>query len=121
MDAWPFLDLLAALSLPGMVRLKAVIGDQLVGFILGEPKPLRQMAWIATIAVLPEYRGRGIGSSLLVACEAALTQPRIRLSVRASNEIALKMYTTFHYHQVGLWPRYFRDGEDAIVMEKLRD
>ena len=70
-DAWPLLDMLGVLTLPNVVRLKAVVGEQMVGFIAGDIRRVENVAWIATIGVLPEYRRRGIGTALLQACERA--------------------------------------------------
>jgi ribosomal-protein-alanine N-acetyltransferase len=75
-DAWPLWDLVGVLTLPNIVRLRAVVDDQMVGFIAGDVRPLEKLAWIATIAVLPEYRGRGIGRALLQACEQRLNVDR---------------------------------------------
>ena len=44
--------------------------------------------------------------------------PRMRLSVRKSNERAISLYERRGYVQVGQWPRYYRGGEDALIMEK---
>jgi ribosomal-protein-alanine N-acetyltransferase len=119
-DAWPLWDLIGVLTLPNVVRLKAVTGDRMVGFIAGDLRPSEQMAWIATVGVLPEYRGRGIGEALIRACEEQLDIPTIRLSVRLSNEGAVRLYQRLGYQRVGIWPNYYLDGEDAVVMEKQR-
>ena len=118
-DAWPFLDLIAVLTFGGVVRLKAVENGEMIGFIAGDPRPHEGLAWIATIAVLPEHRGRGIGCALLEACESQLRQPRIRLSVRPSNHEAIRMYQNAGYRSINHWQHYYDDGEDALVMEKL--
>ena len=117
-DAWPLWDLIGVLTLPDVVRLKAVIDGEMVGFVAGDIRPARRMAWIATIAVLPELRGRGIGAALLQACEALLNVPSIRLNVRASNRDAIRFYRVAGYQHIGAWPGYYQDGEDALVMEK---
>ena len=120
-DAWPLFDLIAVLTFPDVVRLKAVDEDQLVGFIAGDPRPSQGFSWIATIAVLPEYRQRGIGRALLLACEAQLRTPRIKLSVRASNQVAINLYEKQGYRTTDTWHAYYNDGENAIVMEKSKD
>ncbi len=49
-DSWPLLDLIGVLSLPNIVRLKAVISDQMIGFVAGDKKS-SDLGWIATIGV----------------------------------------------------------------------
>ena len=119
-DAWPLLDLIAVLSFPGVIRLKAVVGDQMIGFIAGDPRPSEGFSWIATLGVLPEYRGKGFGRALLEACEAQVATERIRLSVRASNLDPIRMYEKAGYRLVDRWFHYYDDGEDALIMEKNR-
>ena len=119
-DAWPLLDLIAVLTWPEVVRLKAVEDGQMVGFIAGDPRPSEGMAWIATIGVLPEYQRRGIGRALLRACEDRLKETRVRLCVRASNQAAISMYLQEGYLSVDTWGTYYNDGENALVMEKIR-
>jgi len=117
-DAWPIFDLIAVLTFPDVVRLKAIEDGHMVGFIAGDPRPLQGFSWIATIAVLPDYQRKGIGRSLLHACEEQLKTPRLRLSVRASNQAAITLYERESYRTTDIWKGYYNDGEDAIVMEK---
>jgi ribosomal-protein-alanine N-acetyltransferase len=117
-DAWPLLDLIGILTFPNIIRLKAVCDGQMVGFVAGDIKHSERLAWIATIGVLPEYRGRGIGAALLRACEEKLEVPVIRLVVRESNLTAIRLYERFGYAMMGKWRKYYSDGEDGTVMEK---
>jgi len=117
-DAWPLWDIIGVLAFPNVIRLKAVCDGQTVGFIAGDLRPAERLAWIATIGVLPEYRRRGIGTALLQACEESTHLPRVRLNVRVSNDEAIRLYKQLGYMQVGLWPRYYQDGEDALILEK---
>ncbi len=117
-DAWSLLDLLAVLSYPDVIRLKALAEGKMIGFIAGDPRPKEGFSWIATVGVLPEYRRQGVGRALLRACEAKLPTPLARLSVRVSNFGAIHLYETEGYRTIDLWRGYYRDGGDAIVMEK---
>ncbi|HEX7976180.1 MAG TPA: GNAT family N-acetyltransferase [Anaerolineales bacterium] len=117
-DAWPLWDLIGVLTLPNVVRLKAMVDGQMAGFIAGDIRTSQHMAWIATVGVLPEYRGRGIGEALMRACEGSLTVPTVRLNVRISNQPAIRLYLNLGYQKVGVWPGYYQDGEEALVMEK---
>ena len=119
-DAWPLWDLIGVLTLPNVVRLKAVQDSTMVGFIAGDLRPTQNLAWIATLGVLPEYRGQGIGKALLQKCEERLFVPRINLNVRASNQAAIQLYLNSGYQKAGIWPVYYQDGEDALLMEKAR-
>lgn len=119
-DAWPLFDLVAVLTFPDVVRLKAIEDGQMVGFVAGDERSRENLAWIATIGVLPGYQRRGIGRALLHACEFRLKLERIRLCVRPSNESAISMYRQEGYLDVDSWPRYYDDGESALVMEKIR-
>jgi ribosomal-protein-alanine N-acetyltransferase len=118
-DAWPLLDMLGVLTLPHVVRLKAVDGEQVVGFVAGDVRRLQNVAWIATICVHPDWQGRRIGAQLLEECEGQVGVRTVKLSVRASNEAALRLYRRMGYQQTGTWPRYYKGGEDAVVMEKI--
>jgi ribosomal protein S18 acetylase RimI-like enzyme len=119
-DAWPLLDLMAVLTFPEVVRLKAVIDGKMVGFIAGDPRRSEEMAWIATLGVLPEYRRQGIARALLLECENRLKFARLRLCVRMENTGAILLYEKEGYERVSVWPKYYNDGSDALVMEKTK-
>jgi ribosomal protein S18 acetylase RimI-like enzyme len=119
-DGWPLLDLVAVLTWAEVIRLKAVEDEKMVGFIAGDPRPRENLAWIATLAVAPEFQRRGIGLALLEACEQKIKQPRLRLCVRVSNESAIQLYKKAGYLAIDTWKQYYNDQENALVMEKIR-
>ena len=117
-DAWPLLDLLAVLTWPEVIRLKAVDAGEMIGFIAGDPRSADEVAWISTIAVDPRWQHRGMGRALLRACEAQIALPRMKLTVRVSNQGAIALYEQEGYRMVDLWRGYYNDGEDGLVMGK---
>ncbi|HTY82112.1 MAG TPA: ribosomal protein S18-alanine N-acetyltransferase [Dehalococcoidales bacterium] len=77
-------------------------------------------AHITNIAVRKEYRGKGIGGLLLIATfdlAAELSASFLTLEVRASNEVAQKLYERYGFTKAGLRRAYYLDNrEDAIIM-----
>src|ERR1051325_9862918 len=120
-DAWPLLDLIAVLTWPEVIRLKATENGKMVGFVAGDPRPSQHTGWIATIGVDPGYQHRGIGRALLRACEEQIRFPRAKLTVRMSNEKAISLYEQEGYRTVDIWKNYYNDGEDGLIMEKILD
>ena len=118
-DAWPMIDLIAVLTFSNVVRLKAVEDNTMIGFVAGDPHPNDGWGWVATIAVDPSFRRRGVGTALLHACERNLGVPKSRLTVRTSNRGAITLYEREGYQTIDVWKAYYNDGEDAIVMEKI--
>jgi len=118
LDAWPLLDLIAILTFNYIVRLKAVVAGEVVGFIAAERKPQKNVGWIATIGVLPKYQRKGIASALLEVCEANLNVDYIRLCVRSGNKAAIRLYEDAGYRRIDIWPGYYQDGANAYVYEK---
>jgi ribosomal protein S18 acetylase RimI-like enzyme len=117
-DSWPLWDLIAVLTMPNIIRLKAMVGDRMAGFIAGDPQPREGIGWIATLGVLPAFRRRGIAAALLSACEHQMALPRIRLSVRKDNETAINLYRNAGYEMIDMWRAYYNSGQDALVFEK---
>jgi ribosomal-protein-alanine N-acetyltransferase len=115
--AWPWIDVLDALSSRRSVRLKAVRDDEIVGYVIGDQRSAEE-GWIASIAVHPDYRRRGLGNRLMELAETKLERPVIRLTLRQSNAAALALYRERGYREIGVWPDYYHGKEDALVMEK---
>ncbi|MCX7671065.1 MAG: ribosomal protein S18-alanine N-acetyltransferase [Anaerolineae bacterium] len=76
-------------------------------------------AHIATIATHPDWRGCGLGLYLMLGLLDAARARGARIStleVRASNTAAQNLYLKLGYELVGRRRRYYRDGEDALLM-----
>ncbi|MEB3757544.1 MAG: ribosomal protein S18-alanine N-acetyltransferase [Desulfurococcales archaeon] len=117
----------------GDVFLVALCDGRIVGYIMNriETKIDRSniLLWktvkvghVISIAVLPEYRNRGLGSRLLEKAIDLMKQnygiKKVYLEVRISNEVAINLYKKFGFTIKERIPRYYRDGEDAYLMEK---
>ncbi|MBN1176085.1 MAG: ribosomal protein S18-alanine N-acetyltransferase [Dehalococcoidales bacterium] len=77
-------------------------------------------AHITNIALRQRYQGKGLGELLLIATVdlAKTLKARVMtLEVRASNEIAQKLYGKYGFEKVGLRRGYYLDNrEDAVIM-----
>jgi ribosomal-protein-alanine N-acetyltransferase len=75
---------------------------------------------INNLAVLPEWRRRGVASALLrhvLAEGAAGGATRATLEVRASNVPAIALYEGFGFVTRGRRPRYYTNpAEDALIL-----
>lgn len=74
---------------------------------------------LARIAVFQSFRGQGIGEMLVQAFIEELTQRggrSIFLEVRRDNETANRIYRRCGFEEVGCRPKYYADGEDAVLM-----
>ena len=118
-DAWPIWDILGALSFPNTYRLKALAGEELVGFLAGEVEKDKKIAWVSTICVHPEFQRRGIATRMMELYEDSVEYPRVRLVVRKSNQAAIALYRKYGYSDVGYRRKYYVGGEDGLVMEKI--
>lgn len=120
-DRWPLLDLIGVLTIPGVIRLKAEVDGEFVGFISGDEHRKKSEGWITTVAVFPAFRKLGIANRLLLECESLMRVATIKLTVRKSNSAALLLYKKNGYQQTDTWKKYYIDGEDGIVLQKTVD
>jgi [ribosomal protein S18]-alanine N-acetyltransferase len=90
-----------------------VVGAVVVWMIMDE-------AHIATLAVHPDFRRRGISQQLMIIVlrQAIERQAAVAtLEVRANNLAAQALYKKFKFKIVGRRPRYYQDNyEDALIM-----
>lgn len=77
---------------------------------------------ITNIAVLPEFRGKGVGTRLihnLIKMAKNENIIKMTLEVRTGNMAARKLYSNLGFIECGLRKGYYSDnGEDAIIMWK---
>ncbi len=95
------------------VELRRVVGYAGLWLMVNE-------AHITTIAVAPEYQGRGLGELLLIALidkAIELNACCLTLEVRVSNYVAQSLYRKYTFRETGMRRRYYSDnGEDAHIM-----
>jgi len=103
-------------------RLRALLNpsqeSRVIGYVGCRWRPAE--AHISTIATHPDWRGKGLGELLLlVAIENALEQKAsiVSLEVRPSNHVAQRLYRKYGFRFTGVNKSYYRDGEDAWLME----
>ena len=80
---------------------------------------------IGNVAVLPEYRGKGIAKALLTQAleygKHELGMTLFTLEVRAGNAAAIHLYESAGFRTEGLRPRFYTDPvEDALIMWKRK-
>lgn len=126
---WPYSAFERSLSAPAFLVAENAGGEEsdtesVVGFVVGDvvPNHGRPLAHVKDIAVTPERRDEGIGTTLL---RVALTRlgdigaRTVKLEVREGNRVARSLYRQFGFEFLRRVPRYYDDGEAAIVL--IRD
>ena len=93
-------------------------GDETIGY--GGMWLMVDEAHVTTFAVLPGWRRRGAGATLMLALMHValdLNARMVTLEVRLSNQPARALYGRFGFRPVGIRPRYYSDNnEDALIM-----
>ena len=95
--------------------------SRMSGFAIISIKPETHAAYIQTLEVLPEMRGRGIGAELLNRLESsAITAgaQSIGLHVDAENSAAIRLYESRGYEQRGREENYYAHSRAALIYSK---
>ncbi|MHA1825659.1 MAG: GNAT family N-acetyltransferase [Candidatus Heimdallarchaeota archaeon] len=74
---------------------------------------------IISIAVMPQYRRKGLAKKLMLAANHALRLRDVKevyLEVRESNQAAINLYQQLGYITMKVSKRYYSDGEAALIM-----
>ncbi len=91
---------------------------RIVGFIAGMLEN-EMDAKILMIAVHRHFRREGVGRALMNSFISACTLvgiKRVYLEVRVSNRDAIEFYRASGFSKGSIYPRYYEDGEDALIM-----
>ena len=76
---------------------------------------------LLTIAVLPDFRGKGIAQSMLATLESWAQEKgatEVILEVDTKNEGAIRLYEFAGYEKISIRANYYALGVDALVMRK---
>ncbi|HVN76449.1 MAG TPA: ribosomal protein S18-alanine N-acetyltransferase [Thermoanaerobaculaceae bacterium] len=74
---------------------------------------------VLKVATHPLHEGRGVATTLMDAAKEEAERSGARsllLEVRPSNRRAYRLYRYLGYDVLGRRPKYYADGEDALVM-----
>lgn len=119
-DPWSINSISSELHNPLSAWLVAVDEGGVCGYV-GSQSVL-DGADMMNIAVHPDYRKRGIGSTLIEKLIVLLKEKNVislSLEVRASNETAIGLYHKMGFEIIGKRPGYYRNPrEDAYIMRK---
>lgn len=108
--------------------LVAELEGKVVGYVMGRIEygfshlrrlGLSRKGHIVSVAVKEEHRGKGVGTQLLKASQAAMAAKgatECYLEVRVSNNEAILLYQKLGYKTSGRLEGYYKDGEAALVM-----
>ena len=113
-EGWSEHSIRVSLARPGAC---AFVTEPIRGFVLGWRSA--EQAEILTLAVEKDFREQGIGRALAEALLERLRGDgarRVSLEVRSSNAAALRLYASLGFAAAGVRRRYYRDGEDALVL-----
>ena len=129
---WPYDVFARYLDRPGFLvavdpEADPTVGDGSVGGVVGHVvadrvrDAGRTLGHVKNLAVHPDRRGEGVGSTLLSEALSVLSPAAVKLEVRESNDAARSLYGRFGFRPVKRMPRYYDDGEDAVVMLRESD
>jgi ribosomal protein S18 acetylase RimI-like enzyme len=99
----------------------AEVEQQLVAYVLVIFYRGTQLARMYSLAVQPEYHGRGIARQLINAAEkqaSAAGRLYMRLEVSHDNQRAIELYESLGYQRFGIYPDYYDDHKDALRYQK---
>ena len=115
----------------GKAFLVAEVEGSIVGYVMSRVERRlgflrvsfpKMVGHIVSIAVLPGFRRRGIGTRLMVEVMDRLKNfygaKEVYLEVRVSNEAAISMYEKLGFRKVRRIRFYYLDGEDAWLMAR---
>ena len=116
-DPYTYMELYESVSDGFLV---AIDQKTLIGFVVGFLS-IPGKGRIFTIAVLPKYQNKGIGTNLLENICSVLKEKgakEVGLEVRMSNLSAQQFYLKRGFIPVWVEKGYYSDGENALVLKK---
>ncbi len=100
------------------------VEDVKVGYATFFEDARKKRARLITIAVMPEYRNRGLAKALLAFLQKEMGRLRlgiVSLEVGTSNVPATNLYLSLGFRIKGTIPNYYGKGKDALYMERSID
>ncbi|MEM2158205.1 MAG: ribosomal protein S18-alanine N-acetyltransferase [Sulfolobales archaeon] len=114
----------------GKAFIVAEVDDKVVGYVMCRvesgighlKRGLIKMGHVVSVAVLPDYRRRGIGKMMMEESMRRLKEyynvSEVYLEVRVSNLPAINLYEKLGFRKLKVLKYYYLDGEDAFLMAR---
>jgi len=97
--------------------------EQVIGYIIYWK--IGDEAQISNVSVHPEFRGRGVGESVIRQILELMVKQGVRyvvLEVRPSNQVARALYHKLGFEVIGVRKNYYKNpSENALVMGRILD
>ena len=117
-DPWSERAVTDLITTEGAMCFVATDEDKVCGYVIG--RLIAPEGEIYRVAVLPEYRRRGLAYRLLdysVKSSLGKGLESLFLEVRSQNTAAISLYTAYGFTKIGTRKNYYKDPtDDAIVM-----
>lgn len=120
-DAWSQDALRAELTGADRFAAVAVRDAEVLGYLIARSSG-DGVVDLHRFGVHPDHRRAGIARTVLASMADGVRPGarRILLEVSASNRAGVAFYTAEGFVEISRRPRYYRDGSDALVMERER-
>lgn len=103
----------------GELFLVALAPSRICGYMITCVRADRNGAEVISLAVDPDFRGKGAASALMAGTMRRLRRrrvPKASLTVKETNRRARRFYERWGFRRVRRVPRYYEDGRDGIRM-----
>lgn len=116
-DFWNYNVFKSELENENSKYIVAIKNNKIVGY--AGFRIVMDIAHINNIVVKKDLRNEGIGTILLqelIKMCTELKMNEVTLEVNEHNSVAINLYKKFGFKQVGLRKKYYRTGDNAIIM-----
>ena len=98
-----------------------LVMGELVAYVALENQRIRDTARVTDLVVAPLMRRKGVGSGLLLACEAWAHEQKARrvlMEIQMRNDPAVQMVKKLGYQMCGYLDQYFPNHDPALFFDK---
>ena len=115
-ESWTEAQFESSFALSSSVFLVAFEGEKVVSFLIGQDTV--DSINILLLATKIEFENKGIASQLIDKLAKKFKGKKLWLEVKESNSCAIKFYQKNGFKPVYTRKKYYKDGENAIILER---
>lgn len=115
-ESWTKAQFESSYSLDSSIFLVAFEKEKLVSFLIGQDTV--DSINILLLATEKEFEKKGFAGALVEELAERFKGKKLWLEVKESNSCAIKFYQKNGFKPVYTRKKYYKDGEDAIILER---